>query len=125
MFDQHDIDALNEGIEKWEQKNHIDILAEMDSLGIQHSKNSPNKTALRQALKSKLRQRFGLTNRISFGMPRSAVFLHKGVSRGHGISNPRKAKEWFNPVVDKNLDELADIVADGQGNLVINNLNIR
>ena len=125
MFNQQDIDELNDGIKNWEDKNHNDLLSQMDALGIQHSKNSPNKIPLRRALKSTLRQRFGLTNKISYSMPRSAVLLHKGVSRGHGKNNPRTAKEWFNPVIDKNLDELADIVADGQGNLVINNVNIK
>jgi hypothetical protein len=58
-------------------------------------------------------------------MPRSAIFLHKGVGKGHPISNPRTAKEWFSPVVDKNIEGLADIVANGGGNLIINNLNIK
>lgn len=58
-------------------------------------------------------------------MPRSAVFLHKGVSRGHDKNNPRKAKEWFQPVVDKNIDSLADIVSNGQGDLVVNALKIK
>lgn len=97
----------------------------MDALGIKHYKYSKNKVPLRRALKDKLKKRFDLVNKISYSMPRSAVFLHKGVSRGHGKSNPREAKEWFNPVVDKNLDTLADIVADGQGDLVINSINIK
>ena len=116
---------MNERIQKWDEKDLTDLRSEMDALGIKHSKNSPNKVPLRKALKSKLTQRNGLTNKISYSMPRSAVFLHKGVSRGHPKTNPRQAKEWFNPVVDKNLDELADIVADGQGTLVINAINIK
>ena len=125
MFDQQDIDELNAGIAGWDRKNVDEIRAEMDALGIKHYDYSKNKTPLRQAFKSRLRQKFGLTDRISYTMPRSAVFVHKGVSRGHGKNNPRKAKEFFNPVVDRNLDELANIVADGQGNLVINSINIR
>ncbi len=125
MFEQEDIDKLNEGIEGWEQKNHNDLLSEMDALDIKHSKFSPNKVPLRRALKSTLRQKFGLTNKISYTMPCSAIFLHKGVSRGHGKNNPRQAKEWYAPVIDRNIDELADIVADGQGTLVINALQIK
>jgi hypothetical protein len=125
MFEQRDIDNLNEDISNWNDKNKNDILNEMDVLGIKHSSFSPNKTPLRKALKSKLRKRFDLINKISYSMPRSAVFLHKGVSRGHGKDNPRQAKEWFNPVVDKNIDDLAERVADGQGNLVVNALKIK
>lgn len=124
-FEQHDIDNMNQKIKAWNEKDVQDLLKEMDSLGIKHSKNSPNKVPLRKALKSKLSQRAGLTNRISYSMPRSAIFLHKGVSRGHSKGNPRQAKEWFNPVVERNLDELADIVADGQGTLIINAINIK
>lgn len=118
------IDELNDEITEWERNNKADLLAEIDALGIKHSKNSPNKIPLRQALKSKLKQSFGLINKISYTFPRSAVFLEKGVSRSHPISNPRKAKEWYNPVVEKNLDNLAEIVAEGQGNLIINNIEI-
>lgn len=125
MFEQKDIDDLNENIAGWDKRNLDEIISGMDALNIQHSKYSPNKIPLRRALKSRLTQKFGLTNKISYRMPRSAVFLHKGVSRGHGKDNPRTAKEFFNPVVDKNIDELADIVADGQGTLVINALLIK
>ena len=124
-FEQKDIDDLNNNIKNWDEKDKRDILKEMDALGIKHSKNSPNKTPLRKVFKSKLTQRAGLTNKISYSMPRSAVFLHKGVGRGHPKTNPRTAKEWFNPVVDRNLEELADIVADGQGTMIINAINIR
>lgn len=124
-FGQKDIDNMNERIKQWDEKDLNDLRSEMDRLGIQHSKNSPNKIPLRKALKSKLTQRNGLTNKIAYSMPVSSIFLHKGVSRGHPKSNPREAKEWFNPVVDKNLDELADIVADEQGTMVINAINIK
>lgn len=125
MFEQKDIDALNESIEIWEVKNYGDLLKQMDALGIKHSKNSPNKTPLRRALKSNLRKKFGVIDRISYTMPRSAVFLHKGVSRSHPKNNPRKAKEWFNPVVEKNINALADAVADKQGTMIINAVDIK
>lgn len=125
MFEQKDIDQLNSNIESWEDKNHKALIGEMDALGIKHSKNSPNKIPLRKALKSKLRKKYDLYNKITYSMPRSAIFLHKGVSRGHGKTNPRQAKEWYAPVIDRNIDDLANIVADGQGTLVINALQIK
>ena len=125
MFNPQDIDQLNNSIEQWDEDNKRDVLSEMDSLGIKHYKYSPNKTPLRKAFKSTLRKRFDLVDRITYKMPRSAIFLHKGVSRGHGKDNPRKAKEWYQPVVDNNIDKLADVVADGQGTLVINSLKIK
>lgn len=121
---RRNVDDLNEAITRWSDKTKTDLLGELDSLGVKHSPNSPNKTPLRQALKRKLRTQFGSIDRISYNMPRSAIFLHKGVSRGHPKDNPRKAKEWYAPVVDKNIDELGNIVAEGQGNMIINNFTI-
>lgn len=118
------MDEMNGEITRWSDKTKADLLGELDSLGVKHSPNSPNKVPLRQALKRKLREQFGTIDRISYQMPRSAIFLHKGVSRGHGKDNPRTAKEWYAPVVDKKIDELATIVAQGQGNMIINNFTI-
>lgn len=125
MFNHSDIDLLNDDIEKWDEDNKRDVLQEMNALDIKHYKYSPNKTPLRRAFKSSLRKRFDLYDRITYSMPRSAVFLHKGVSRGHGKDNPRRAKEWYQPVTDKNIDKLGDIVAEGDGNLIINSLKIQ
>jgi hypothetical protein len=125
MFDNADINELNSNIEGWNNKTKNAVLSKMDDLGIKHSKNSPNKTPLRKAFTSSVGKKFDIINKISYKMPRSAVFLHKGVSRSHPISNPRQAKQWFNPVIDNNIGELGDIVANGQGNLIVNALQIK
>ncbi|HRH61021.1 MAG TPA: hypothetical protein PL045_10655 [Chitinophagaceae bacterium] len=125
MFQQADIENLNTDIEIWGDKNFANIKSEIPALGIQHYPYSRNPKPLAQALRQKLSKRFSLINKISYSMPRSGVFVHKGVSRGHGKNNPRQAKEWFNPVLNKDLDELGDIVAEGQGNLVVNGLLIK
>lgn len=120
-----DMDNLNEDISIWEKNNKRDLVAELNALGVKHYRRSPNKISLQKALKSKLRKRLGLIDRISYLMPQSAIFLAKGVSKGHPISNPREAKDWYNPVLDGNLNGLGEIVADGGGNLIINNINIK
>lgn len=117
-------EELNSGITYWSNKTFDSLKSELDDLGVVHAKYSRSPVALKVALKKKLSRQRGSINRIAYGMPRHAVFLHKGVSRGHPINNPRKKKEWFNPVDDR-LPELADIVAEGQGNLIINSLSIR
>ena len=117
-------DEMNSEIARWSDTTKQDLLGELDSLGVQHYGYSPNKTPLRQALKRTLRKHFDSIDRISYQMPRSAIFLHKGVSRGHGKDNPRKAKEWYAPVIDKNIEALVDIVAEGQGNMIVNQFTI-
>lgn len=118
------LDDMNSNITGWANGTKSAVINELDALGVKHYPYSPNKVPLRKAIKQSLRKRFDTVDRISYKMPRSAIFLHKGVSRGHGRSNPRQAKEWYNPIVDKRMDELADIVADGQGNMIVNNLNL-
>ena len=117
-------EELNSNITGWTKDSLAAAKKEIKSLGIKHYPNSPNPVPLAQALKSATGKKFGLINRISYKMPRSAVFVHKGVSKGHPASNPRKAKPWFD-AIDKRIDALGDIVAEGQGNLIINNLRIK
>jgi len=119
------LDDMNNGIAGWAKGTKSEVINELNALGVKHYKNSPNKVPLRKAIKDSVRKRFDSIDRISYKIPRSAIFLHKGVSRGHGKSNPRKAKEFYNPIVDKRMDELADIVAEGQGNIIVNSLNIK
>ena len=57
------------------------------------------------------------------------VFVHKGVGKGTPIgmvgSTNRKPKEWFNPVIDKRVELLADKVAEHSADIVVNNITIR
>jgi len=120
-----DIDNLNDEIKDWTNHTQSELKSNINSLGIKHYSYSRNPLPLAQALKATIRKKHDVTDRISFKMPRSAIFLHKGVSRGHGKNNPRAAKEWFNPIVDKNMDQLGNIVANNLGNYIVNNLNIK
>lgn len=121
----YDISEMDNEIVQWNKHNVDDLKARLKQLNVKHYKRSPNPVPLIRALKSTLRKNAGLTDRISYKMPRSAVFLHKGVSKGHPITNPRTAKEWYTPIVDQNIEKLHDIIADGGGNLVINNFKIQ
>lgn len=65
------------------------------------------------------RKNFDVIDRISFRFLRHMVFVEKGVGRGMPIESVRNgnaekysriAKPWFNPVIEKKLDELPAIV---------------
>jgi len=72
--------------------------------------------------------------KIAFKFERHGVFVHKGVGRGyHAAGNgfvnrtakgpqvhPRIAVEWFNPVLDQHLPELADRLARINADAVVN-----
>lgn len=119
-------DYDNDKIEDWARKNLNSIKQTIDALGIKHSPKSPNPKALKNNITLKFgKDRDGILNRISYGMPRSGVFEHKGVSRGHGIDNPRTAKRWFDIPTEANLPDLQKIVAENDVTYVINNLKIK
>ena len=120
-----DIDAYKAAVEQWKLDNHADLKNELQILNVKHSAASPNKTALKNAIKSRVFTKFDLPSKVGVKMPKSAIFLHKGVGRGRPASSPKGAKEWFNPVVERNLDKLGDIAADHQGTLIINAIKIK
>jgi hypothetical protein len=128
-FLPEDMDAFNSDVNKWTKETKSEVVSEIGALGIVHRENSKSPVAAQKALKTSQRKNAGLINRISFRMPRHMVFVHKGVGRGTKItdvgSTNRVAKPWFNPVIEKKLDELVDIVADHQGAMVLNAIMIK
>lgn len=122
-------DEANAQIAAWGKSRVPELQQEMDRLGIRHSANSSSAKAARNSLRNTNRKNRGLINRISFSIPRHMVYVAKGVGRGTtasqvGTTN-RRAKNWFNPVIDRNIDKLADIVAEEIGGALINNLLIK
>lgn len=124
-FQQNDINNFNTSADQWAASTRAKLVSKLDALGVKHSRNSQDERAIQKSVTGKTGKQFGLVNRISFGFNRSGVFLAKGVSRSHPISNPREAKDWFNSVVEKEIDVLADIVADAQGDMIINSILIK
>jgi hypothetical protein len=124
-----DFTHANTRISDWAKKRVPELKQQINALGIQHVSRSPSKTASASMLKNTLRKKDGLINRIGYSIPRHMIYVHKGVGRGTKINQVgttnRKAKPWYNPVIDKNIDELADIVAEEVGGAVINNLLIK
>lgn len=81
---------------------------------------------LSKSIESKFRKEFSVINNVSFQFERHGVFVHKGVGRGYKSNgkgfvvrtaknparkNERTAVEWFNPILDKNIPQLADKIA--------------
>ena len=90
---------------------------------------------LAASINSKVGKDFGLANYIGFSFERHGVFVHKGVGRGYQSSGKgfvirtakkppkgqeRIAVEWFNPVLDKYLPELADRIAEINADAAVN-----
>jgi hypothetical protein len=125
MFLQADVDKYNEQVKAWTDETKALLVSTADSLGVKHARNSQDSVSLQRSIKGRTSQQTGVTNKVSFTFNRSMVWLQKGVSRGHPKTNPRQIKDVFNGPLEKQLEILADIVADAQGDMIINSLLIK
>lgn len=94
---------------------------------------------LSDSIKTRTRKTYGITDSASFLFERHGVFVHKGVGRGYKLQGgmvhyvgkpkqwyeeekypPRHPAEWFNPVLDESLPELADKIAEINADAVVN-----
>lgn len=97
---------------------------------------------LANSIQSKNKKEFGLIESVTYTFERHGVFVHKGVGRGYvkkgefvtrtakkrdpkKIGKDRVAVEWFNPVLDQYLPELADRLAKVNADAVINSFKMK
>ena len=90
---------------------------------------------LHKSINSKLKQFDGRYDSASFSFERHGVFVHKGVGRGYPLAGgfitkainptPRVAVEWFNPVLNMHVPELADKIAEMDANAAVNATRLR
>lgn len=120
------------------------LVAEQGKYGMQHSSNGISK------VKATTRKRDGMINKISLVFKRSGIYREKGAGKGQGgakgskwinakgqqkTTNPnslnkqgtgnRQPAPWFNPVVEKFADELAQELLDEFVEIAFNNLKIK
>ncbi len=124
-----DYNPANQKIDQWATSVLGELKQEIDIQGIRHEKRSSSPKAAKASLTKTTKKTSGMIERISYRIPRHMIFVHKGVGRGTPIekagTTKRKAKPWFNPVIERNIDQLADIVAEELGSALVNNLLIK
>lgn len=90
---------------------------------------------LAPSIKSGTRRQYGEIFAVGFSFERHGVFVHKGVGRKYpiegaeAVKNPlgktRQPVEWFNPVLDRFIPELADKLAEINADLAVNATRMR
>lgn len=119
---------FNQEVKAWAKDRVSDMQREAAKLGIEHRANSPSPSSSIDGITRKTSMRFGVPNKISFKFARHLIFVHKGVGKGTPISKvgttTRKAKPWFEPPIERNIEQLGDIVANGLGDQVISNFRL-
>lgn len=112
----------------WAKDRVSDMQQEAKSLGIEHRQNSSSPSSSIDGITRKTTMRYGVPSKISFKFARHLIFVHKGVGKGTPMSKvgttARKAKPWFEPPIERNIEQLGDIVAEGLGDQVISNFRL-
>jgi hypothetical protein len=100
---------------------------------------------LNDSIKSLTKKSYGVIDRVTYTFERHGVFVHKGVGRGYEMQGgmvirtaksedpatrqptwwgddprPRLPNEWFNPLLEQTLPELADKLAIINADAVLN-----
>jgi hypothetical protein len=105
-----DYERVNKIIEEETKQCVADLKAEQRRLGMKHGPDPLTE------IRTRISKNSGIAVRVRIGFKRSGVFVHIGVGRGTtraqvGSTN-RKAKEWFNPIVEKYADKIVERLAD-------------
>lgn len=146
-----DFDKGNDRIKDWTQSALQGMKSLGASLSIEHRANSPSKRDSLKNLRSRFGFSDGMIYRIGVRLNRSLIYTHKGAGKGRaGLKGSswldaegarkktntaslgkagtegRTAKPWFNDYMDspQGMDQLGEIVAEEQGNAIMNNLSI-
>ena len=133
-----DIEAQNLAVTRWASMVQRRMRAEASILssGKAGTISRPGRTEkkLSNSIRTQNRKTYGIITGQSFIFERHGVFVHKGVGRGYQMQggmvirtaksqNPvqqREPFEWFNPVMQQSLPELADKLAEINADAVVN-----
>lgn len=101
------------------QEKHV-LIKTIRIKGLGHVKSSRLEAKkLLDSLSYKMKTRFDFPERVIFPFARHGIFIAKGVSRGHKITNPRQKIDWFDTSLDSGIEELANIVVKHQADAAV------
>lgn len=145
------LDQFNQEVRYWGVQTTARLKAQARSLGIVHRSDSPSSSESISKIKDNYGIQAGIINRVGFKFPRNLIWTHKGAGKGKGgikgsrwinakgeskRTNPasfgkmgsggRRAKPWFNNVMDSDqgVDQLATIAAEQLGDAITSKILI-
>jgi len=132
------VDIYNREVSNWARDTRLKLKKEFIQLTAVYSGQG------KEGVNVKTAKYAGEASKISFAFPYYLVFVHKGAGRGYGGSiskqftnssggksktsatssgkmgtGKRVAKPWFNPIVENQFPDLANIIVDYHGDKVI------
>jgi hypothetical protein len=117
-------EAQNEAIYSWVGKMlKKELPASQSDAGIEHSRGSRSFNLGRSYRRDRST---GAVNKVGITMKQHGIYREKGVGKGRGKdSDKRINRPWFNPAIDRNIDELADNIATISGDIIAGSLKIK
>ena len=129
-------EAQNQLAQRWTSmvQQHLRGAATLFTKGKDGTVQKPGRSEkkLDQSITGRIRKDYGVVDRITFSFERHGVFVHKGVGRGYQMQGGmvvrtaksrtteiRQPAEWFNPVLDQALPELAEQLAEINADAVV------
>jgi hypothetical protein len=125
---------MRKELRAWNRKSINGMKARLLQSGAKvHENKAKEEKRLVNDLRSYIRMYDLLPERLGFTFPRHGVFFYKGAGRGwnakggrlvrtaKGVqAGTRTRKDWFNPVIEKNINSLTDIVANNSADFTVN-----
>ncbi len=140
-----DVDSLNKfnsDVKEWANET-------VASLKTSIGQNVQRNYKLSDSLKANIYKKNKETNRVGFSFAREGIYIHKGAGKRQGgyigskwitkkgeekFRSPDSAGRmgkgrrrpilWFNPVIDRKLPQLADIISGYSADIVLDSTNI-
>jgi hypothetical protein len=147
-----DLDQINNDIERWGNTAAHTLQQTGSAMGIHHRDGSPSpKPSLSQII-ARYKYANGLVHVVSFRVPRTLIYTHKGAGKGMGGTKgsswadkygqqhktnqssfgkmgngSRREKPFYNQTMESpdGIDQLSDIVVTSIGDAIVNNLLIK
>ena len=146
------LDKINQDIESWGNTAAVALKQTRSTMGIQHRDNSPSPKPSLQQIVARFKYANGLVHIISFKVPRSLIYVHKGAGKGMGgtigsswadkygnqhktdpnsfgkmATGSRKEKPFYNQTMEspQGVEHLSDLIVTSIGDAIVNNLLIK
>lgn len=148
-----DIEKYNSKVTGWGSMVATRLRASARSKFSKAKKGNKTEKKLADSIRLKAAKWYGEVDKLSYHFARHGVFVHKGVGRGYhmeggkvirtntpgkilsskskGVNSfvlkstaGRQPVEWFNPVVNENIEKLADMVAEMDADRLVNTTKI-
>lgn len=140
--EQNSREKLNADLRSWSEATKKDLRSTMNRLSIHETGE------LMKSVSYKMSMNYGQVNRIRLRFQRYGIFVEKGAGRGYGGSKgskwidkkssshqtnsaslgkmgtgKRKAKPWFNPTMDTDIDKLSEVIVRDYGDIITANFS--